>query len=528
MVVRSSASAFYRAIRRRMAPETVPTRRRRYGSPRTGRVCANGNFVRTYRPRRPLAEPIPKLPAGAGTVPKPFKAVPPVPAPSSGGRPVLAGAGGGSARAAPSGQALPSPPVSPAATSSSSGRYFSRDWFRVNAPILILNFGSVCTLVGFSRQDVLELRGMSMAGSICSVIYFSLTSPSFVPMAWSTVFAATNAFKIARIIDGRKGSVVLTEREEEIYEEHFLDHGVTPKLYSKVLKKATSVQMRKGEKIVRSGEQLDRVYLVVSGRTRASFLGRKLTAASSAPGNQIALRGGDAGAWIGESAFLESLWRKEQKGGKKEALLKRISNSSNQNEGGSAVQSAPPVDKDGVGTHQREGDGQEGGVEDMEEASPGGQPPPRAIHTIVADDDDCELLCWEFADLEELMLYSADLRSAMTCAMTGTYKSDQVQSDSGGQVAPPMGLAVPNPHIYPHCHSHLLTSSPPPPFPSPCPLLFSRPPTAAIVGKVVNMTVSRAERTLPTWSTWLDHRKYSGAATVTFLDEPPSREEQPS
>ena len=37
-----------------------------------------------------------------------------------------------------------------------------------------------------------------------------------------------------------------------------------------------------------------------------------MTAASSAQGNQVALRGGDAGAWIGETAFLEWFWNREK------------------------------------------------------------------------------------------------------------------------------------------------------------------------------------------------------------------------
>jgi CRP-like cAMP-binding protein len=131
--------------------------------------------------------------------------------------------------------------------------------------------------VGFTRQDVLELRALSMTGSIASVLYFALSRPAFAPMAWSSLFAATNAFKIAQIIDERKGNVVLSEHEEDIYEEHFLSHGVTPKQYAKLLQKAEVIDAKKGDKIVSAGERIDKVYLVVAGQTRASFLGRRVT-----------------------------------------------------------------------------------------------------------------------------------------------------------------------------------------------------------------------------------------------------------
>ena len=46
--------------------------------------------------------------------------------------------------------------------------------------------------------------------------------------------------------------------------------------------------------------------------------------------------------------------------------------------------------------------------------------------------------------------------------------------------------------------------------------------TAAIVGKVINLTVSRSERTLPTWSTWLDDWKQTDGSRVNVV----SREEK--
>jgi hypothetical protein len=137
------------------------------------------------------------------------------------------------------------------------------------------------------------------------------------------------------------------------------------------------------------------------------------------------LRGGDAGAWIGETAFLDWYWNKEK-----------------------------------VKTKKKKKDEEEEDFDDYEEVAEPMSDVGLAIHTIVANTDDCELLCWTHKDLEELMRKSADLRSALTRAMT-----------------------------------------------------------AAIVGKVVNLTVSRSVGTLPTWSTWLDDWKYSGGAKVNIASE---------
>ena len=397
-----------------------------YGLARTGHVNRSGNFVRRRRPPppKPQVEKMPKLPpAGPAIVPKNFKQVP---AP-----------GGSSASSSASGAAR----SGGAGTSSSSAgggggaraSYFSKEWFKTNGPILVLNFGSVCTLVGFTRQDVLELRALSMTGSICSVCYFALSRPALAPMAWSSLFAATNAVKIARILDERKGRVVLTEHEEDIYEEHFLSHGLTPKQFAKLLSCAEVIDAKKGDQIVRAGERIDKVYLVVQGQTRASFLGRRVTAASSAPGNQVALRGGDAGAWIGETAFLDWFWNKEKK------IKKRALHGSNQKD-----------DDDNEDDEEID--------DDEEDVVPPASTVGLAIHTIVANTDDCELLCWKHSDLDALMHKSADLRSALTRSMT-----------------------------------------------------------AAIVGKVINLTVSRSVGSLPTWSTWLDDWKGTDAARVNVV-----------
>mmetsp|Transcript_20664 Transcript_20664/g.42174 ORF Transcript_20664/g.42174 Transcript_20664/m.42174 type:complete len:469 (+) Transcript_20664:374-1780(+) len=418
-----------RQLKQQATPSTSTTRalpavggRAPYGLARTGHVNRSGNFVRTRRPRpKPKVEKIPKLPpAGPALVPKQFKSVS-VPANQAAAAP---GAGGAGASGAGAGGA--------SSSSSNSSSYLS-EWFKANGAILILNFGSVCTLVGFTRQDILELRALSMTGSIASVLYFALSRPAFAPMAWSSLFAATNAFKIARIIDERKGNVVLSEHEEDIYEEHFLSHGVTPKQYAKLLQKAEVIDAKKGDKIVSAGERIDKVYLVVAGQTRASFLGRRVTAASSAPGNQVALRGGDAGAWIGETAFLDWYWNKEK-----------------------------------VKTKKKKKDEEEEDFDDDEEDAEPVSNVGLAIHTIVASTDDCELLCWTHKDLEELMHKSADLRSALTRSMT-----------------------------------------------------------AAIVGKVVNLTVSRSVGTLPTWSTWLDDWKHSGGAKVNVASEGGQPQPQP-
>lgn len=258
----------------------------------------------------------------------------------------------------------------PEATPTFTSRAYA--WLQQNAAVLVLNFGSLCTLTGFTRSDVLELRAFSMTGSISSVIYFLSMQPlRWAPIAWSCLFATVNGVNIYKILYERNANVVLTEYEEDIFVEHFMPHGVTPKQFETICQRAKTISYKKGEFIVKQGDPLKHVYLVVKGKTRANYMGRRLTAISSAPGCREKKIGGDSGAWVGEMTFLESFGYKEM------------------NKGASEGDDYVPVEGRRM----------------------------TAIYTIVAASD-CEVLVWSHKDIEQLMMQSTDLRAAMTRAMT--------------------------------------------------------------------------------------------------------------
>ena len=280
-------------------------------------------------------------------------------------------------------------------------------WLKSNRAVLMLNFGSMCTLVGFMRSDVLELRSLALTGNLMFITYVLQQNPILWPsICWSGTFASVNAWKILQILHERTAEVHMTEEQQKLFVSHFMSHGVTPKQYERIVKKATKRSFKKGDILVRSGDKLEEIYLVVEGATRALALGRFVTAASTNPdtkGGQKA--GGDSGAWIGEMAFLDRLWELEQ--GKNPESSKK-----------------------------------------MMEAT---------IYTIVCDED-CTVLSWSHEDMAALMRSSTDLRNALTRAMT-----------------------------------------------------------SALVGKVVNLTISRTQHGAPRWSTWLsDWGSNNGSAKVTL------------
>jgi len=262
---------------------------------------------------------------------------------------------------------------------------------------LLLNFGSLCTLAGFTRTDVLELRIGNLIGNCTGMTYF-LMNRLFPPLTWASVFGMTNAYNIFLILEERSDKVTMTKDEQALYEEHFLAHGVTPKQFMIVLEKAEVIHVPKDQIIVRANAQLDSVYLVVSGRTEASILGRHLTYASSLPGNHVRQKGGDSGAWIGEINFLDSFWKKEQiQRRHTTSPVKFLSKRSEE------------VDEGDDDTDDEE--------EDFDIDSYYGGRGGRALNTIICTED-ATLRKWKHSDLEDVLKQSTDMRSAMTRALT--------------------------------------------------------------------------------------------------------------
>jgi len=113
-----------------------------------------------------------------------------------------------------------------------------------------------------------------------------------------------NSYKIVKILDERRGNVDLSPREREIYLEHFKPHGVTPKQFEKVFSAGTTRIIKAGGVISREGDLIKSVKLIIRGNTRASTLGRHLTAMGSKEGNRDAKQGGDSGKSILTEIFI--------------------------------------------------------------------------------------------------------------------------------------------------------------------------------------------------------------------------------
>ena len=293
------------------------------------------------------------------------------------------------------------------------------EWFKANLPVMALNISSVCTLLAFTRSDVVELRALTMTGSILFIGYgLGHTPKLWPPIAWSVLFVSVNGTKLFEILQERNAEVHMSTEQQKVYVEHFLPHGITPKQFQRIEQHAEIVKLKKGEFLVRQGEDLESVYLIRDGSTKAHAFGRHLTAASTTPetkGDQK--EGGDSGSWVGEMALLNYMGEKEQ----------------------DKTKQAQMQIKRSVG---------------------------KAIYTIIAEED-CSVMKWSHEDMEGLMDISNDMRAALTRAMT-----------------------------------------------------------TALVGKVINMTVSRSTTMqLPSWTKWLSDWTHSDGARVQVQEAQKLREE---
>ncbi|KAL3823058.1 LOW QUALITY PROTEIN: hypothetical protein ACHAXA_011110, partial [Cyclostephanos tholiformis] len=295
------------------------------------------------------------------------------------------------------------------------------DWWKLNAPLVVMNFGSLCTLLAFTRSDVLELRCCSVMGSSSFVVYTILQPPPirWGPASWSVLFASVNLYKIVQILDERRGNVDLSPRERTIYHEHFKPHGVTPKQFEKVYDAGTTRIVRKGGVITREGEIIRSVKLIVRGNTRASTLGRHLTAMGSREGNRDAKRGGDSGAWIGEIAFLRSV--------DVVSFPRDMPVSIGDGRGVSqSTQSEPPPARGGV----------ERSIVKPAISNGDEKLGHRAVSTVVAVED-VELIEWSFKDMETVMKSSRDIQDSLTRAMTAAIVGKVVNLMTSRQSAMP-------------------------------------------------------------------------------------------
>jgi CRP-like cAMP-binding protein len=123
-------------------------------------------------------------------------------------------------------------------------------------------------LVAYSVRDILWLRLFAVTASLISIPYFLLQpAPLWVPIGWSSVFAAINLLQSWRLFVERR-PVKLTSEEEQARRLFFGD--LPPRKVLQVLSIGSWTTAELGEQLLERGKCPTVASLIVRGRVRVT------------------------------------------------------------------------------------------------------------------------------------------------------------------------------------------------------------------------------------------------------------------
>jgi hypothetical protein len=135
-------------------------------------------------------------------------------------------------------------------------------------PNYFLHAANVLLLVAYSVRDILWLRLFAVTASLISIPYFLLQpAPLWVPIGWSSVFAAINLLQSWRLFVERR-PVKLTSEEEQARRLFFGD--LPPRKVLQVLSIGSWTTAELGEQLLERGKCPTVASLIVSGRVRVT------------------------------------------------------------------------------------------------------------------------------------------------------------------------------------------------------------------------------------------------------------------
>lgn len=157
-------------------------------------------------------------------------------------------------------------------------------------------FGNLAfILVAFSllAKDILWLRVLSVVSSCCAIIfnYNAAAAPLWTPIRWNLFFISLNLYHISKILMAKK-KVILTEKQEEIYQWFFRD--LTKVEFYKFISAGHLEMVKAQTTLTTEGKEVHDLWLVYSGRIDILK-------------NQVKVSELKDGHFLGEMSFLSNL-----------------------------------------------------------------------------------------------------------------------------------------------------------------------------------------------------------------------------
>lgn len=143
--------------------------------------------------------------------------------------------------------------------------------FRATVPSGRVNYfvhaGNSMAVCASCSDDMIQLRSF-MIGATCCSIAFNLLQPTplWTPCYWGSFFIAAHSVQIARILRARS-DVTMSGREHNLYENCFMRHGFTPRMFLSVLHNANASweTFEAGDTLCEQGRPAEKLRLVTGG-----------------------------------------------------------------------------------------------------------------------------------------------------------------------------------------------------------------------------------------------------------------------
>ena len=170
-----------------------------------------------------------------------------------------------------------------------------------------VNLGAVCSLASFSMSDIFLLRLFAMVGQVCGIVYVQTREPPLWNPTWQAIFLVINLYQTSKLLESY-GEVRLSAEQQDVYEKLFLQHGPTPRQFSKLCGSARWSDVGRDHVLVEEGEQPGTRRSRSCSRAGSSCArAGKVVSVRPSPEQPEILHTG----FIGDVAFLEALEREE-------------------------------------------------------------------------------------------------------------------------------------------------------------------------------------------------------------------------
>jgi hypothetical protein len=130
-------------------------------------------------------------------------------------------------------------------------------------PNHFIHVANVLLLFAYCLRDMLWLRLLALASSLCAIPYFLLQpTPLWAPLSWTIVFATVNMVQAWRVYAERR-PVKLTLEEEEVRRLAFEDLPARKAL--QVISLGSWSTINPGERLLERGRRPSKLFLIVHG-----------------------------------------------------------------------------------------------------------------------------------------------------------------------------------------------------------------------------------------------------------------------